>query len=86
MAEEQLLLDFGIVLMAAEIGGSLFRRLRMPWAIGMLVAGLLLGPFTPGYLVDRTRIQDRALLGTVPLMFSTGLSFDIRRLASTTSE
>jgi CPA2 family monovalent cation:H+ antiporter-2 len=86
MAEEQLLLDFGIVLMAAEIGGSLFRRLRMPWAIGMLVAGLLLGPFTPGYLVDRTRIQDRALLGTVLLMFSTGLSFDIRRLASTTSE
>lgn len=78
MATEQLLLDFAIVLVAAEIGGSAFRRIKMPRAVGMLVAGILLGPFTPGYVVDPAGIADLALLGAVFLMFSTGLSFDIR--------
>ena len=78
-AAEQLLLDFAVVLIAAEIGGSLFRRLRMPRVVGMLVAGIFLGPFTPGYTVDPTGpLANLALLGAVFLMFSTGLSFDIR--------
>lgn len=78
MAAEDLLLDFAVVLLAAEIGGSLFRRLGMPRAVGMLVAGIVVGPFTPGYSVLDPGIQDLALLGAVFLMFSTGLSFDIR--------
>lgn len=78
MAAEQLLLDFAVVLIAAEIGGSLFRRIRLPRVVGMLVAGILLGPFTPGYVVDVAGIGNLALLGAVFLMFSTGLSFDIR--------
>ena len=73
-----LLLDFAVVLVAAEVGGSVFRRLRLPRVVGMLVAGILLGPFTPGYVVDPAGIADLALLGAVFLMFSTGLSFDIR--------
>jgi len=78
MAAVQLLLDFAVVLIAAEIGGTVFRRLRMPRALGMLVAGILLGPFTPGYVVNPTEIADLALLGAVFLMFSAGLSFNIR--------
>jgi len=78
MAAVQLLLDFAVVLIAAEIGGTAFRRLRMPRAVGMLVAGILLGPFTPGYVVDPIGIADLALLGAVFLMFSAGLSFNIR--------
>lgn len=78
MAAEELLFDFAIVLVAAEIGGSLFRRLGMPRAVGMLIAGIVLGPFTPGYSVRAVGIKDLALLGAVFLMFSTGLSFDIR--------
>src|SRR5688572_19464994 len=78
MAAEDLLLDFAVVLVAAEIGGSVFRRLRIPRAVGMLIAGILIGPFTPGYTVRDPGIQDLALLGAVFLMFSTGLSFDIR--------
>jgi len=53
MATAQLLLDFAVVLIAAEIGGTLFRRIHLPRAVGMLVAGIILGPFTPGYVVDR---------------------------------
>src|SRR5256885_677316 len=78
MAAVQLLLDFAVVLIAAEIGGTVFRRLRMPRALGMLVAGILLGPFTPGYVVNPTEVADLALLGAVFLMFSAGLSFNIR--------
>src|SRR5712691_1512423 len=78
MAAVQLLLDFAVVLIAAEIGGTAFRRLRMPRAVGMIVAGILLGPFTPGYVVDPIGIADLALLGAVFLMFSAGLSFNIR--------
>src|SRR5712691_12062304 len=54
MAAVQLLLDCAVVLIAAEIGGTAFRRIRLPRAVGMLVAGILLGPFTPGYVVDPT--------------------------------
>jgi len=78
MAVPSLLLDFAVVLIAAEIGGVLFAYLKMPRVVGMLVAGIVLGPFTPGYVVDLAGIADLALLGAVFLMFSIGLSFDIR--------
>ena len=78
MAGEQLLLDFAIILIAAEIGGSAFRKIRLPRAVGMLVAGIVLGPFTPGYSVHQAAVADLAVLGAVFLMFTTGLSFDIR--------
>jgi len=77
MAAEQLLLDFVVILIVAEIGGALFRRIRLPRAVGMLVAGILLGPFTPGYVV-RSSVVDLAVLGAVFLMFTRGPSFDIR--------
>src|SRR2546427_12834052 len=80
MAAVQLLLDFAVVLIAAEIGGTLFRRLRMPPAPGLLVAGILLGPFTPGYVVKPTQIAGLALLGAGFLLVFAGLSFNIRRL------
>jgi CPA2 family monovalent cation:H+ antiporter-2 len=78
VALPSLLLDFALVLIAAEVGGTLFRYLRMPRVVGMLVAGIALGPFTPGYVVVSADIQDLALLGAVFLMFSSGLAFDIR--------
>jgi Kef-type K+ transport system membrane component KefB len=78
MAAEQLLLDFAVILIAAEIGGALFRRIRLPRAVGMLAAGIVLGPFTPGYVINPSAVADLAVLGAVFLMFTTGLSFDIR--------
>lgn len=78
MAAEQLLLDFAVLLIAAEIGGAIFRYFRLPRAVGMLVAGIFLGPFTPGYVVQESGVADLAVLGAVFLMFTTGLSFDIR--------
>lgn len=78
METPALLLDFAMVLIAAVIGGTVFRYLRLPRVVGMLVAGIALGPFTPGFVVKSEDIADLALLGAVFLMFSSGLSFDIR--------
>lgn len=77
-----LLLDFAIVLIAAVVGGTAFRYLKMPRVVGMLVAGIVIGPFTPGFVVKSEEISDLALLGAVFLMFSSGLSFDIRTFRS----
>ncbi len=78
MATPVLLLDFAVVLIAAVIGGTAFRYLRMPRVVGMLVAGIALSPFTPGFSIYPEDIADLALLGAVFLMFSSGLAFDIR--------
>ena len=78
METPALLLDFAIILIAAVIGGTAFRYLKMPRVVGMLVAGIAIGPFTPGFVVKSEEIADLALLGAVFLMFSSGLSFDIR--------
>jgi len=78
VAGPSLLLDFAVLLIAAEVGGTLFRFLHLPRVVGMVVAGIVLGPFTPGYVVNPSDVADLALLGAVFLMFSTGLSFDIR--------
>ena len=79
MAGPALLLEFAVVLIAAEAGGILFRFLHLPRVVGMVVAGIFLSPFTPGFVVDPTgSFGDLALLGAVFLMFSIGLTFDIR--------
>lgn len=78
METPALLLDFAMVLIAAVIGGTAFRYLGLPRVVGMLVAGIALSPFTPGFVVKSEDIADLALLGAVFLMFSAGLSFDIR--------
>jgi len=79
VAGPSLLLEFAVVLIVAEAGGTLFRFLHLPRVVGMVVAGIFLGPFTPGFVVDPTgTFGDLALLGAVFLMFSVGLSFDIR--------
>ena len=72
-------MEFAVVLIAAEAGGILFRFLHLPRVVGMVVAGIFLSPFTPGFVVDPTgSFGDLAFLGAVFLMFAIGLTFDIR--------
>ena len=63
MAGPSLLLDFAVLLIAAEVGGTLFRFLHLPRVGGMVVAGIVLGPFTPGYVVSAMMV----MLGTAVL-------------------
>lgn len=60
--------------------GALANRLRMPPMVGYIVAGLLVGPFTPGYVANREEVLSLAEIGVALLMFSIGLRFRLGEL------
>jgi len=72
----------GLVL--AFIFGTLAHRLRMPPLIGYLVAGIAIGPFTPGFVGDAD-LAELAEIGVILLMFGVGLHFSIKDLLSVKS-
>ena len=62
--------------------GLLAQRLRLPMIAGYLMAGIILGPFTPGYVADQELATELAELGVILLMFGVGLHFSLRDLMS----
>jgi len=68
----------GIVLAFAL--GMLATRLRLSPLVGYLVAGVLVGPFTPGYVADTELAPQLAEIGVILLMFGVGLHFSIKEL------
>ena len=74
------ILDLGIAVAAALIGGAIAVRLRQPAVIGYLVAGIAIGPATPGFVGDVERIAVLAEVGVVLLLFALGVEFSIRGL------
>ncbi len=73
--------DLAIVMIVAGTTTILFHRLRQPVLLGYILAGVLIGPHTPGVLVaDPRTINDISNLGVVLLMFTLGLEFSIRKL------
>src|ERR1700693_209660 len=70
----------GLVL--AFIFGALANRLRMPPLVGYLVAGICVGPFTPGFVADTNLAQELAEIGVILLMFGVGLHFSLKDLLS----
>ena len=55
-------------------------RLRLPPLVGYLVAGVLIGPFTPGFVGDIGLAAQLAEIGVILLMFGVGLHFSVRDL------
>lgn len=73
--------DLATVMIVAGITTVLFHRLRQPVLLGYILAGVLIGPHTPGLLVtDPRTIDDISNLGVVLLMFTLGLEFSVRKL------
>jgi len=73
--------DLAIVMLVAGAATILFQRLRQPVLLGYILAGVLIGPHTPGMLVaDPRAIDDISNLGVVLLMFTLGLEFSVRKL------
>ncbi|KAF3362935.1 Uncharacterized protein PHSC3_000469 [Chlamydiales bacterium STE3] len=79
-----LLEDLAIILCTAGIANILFQKIRQPPVLGYLLAGLVVGPFTPPFSLvdDIDEIRALARLGVVFLMFSLGLGFSCRKLGS----
>lgn len=70
----------GLVL--AFIFGAFAHRLRMPPLVGYLIAGVLVGPHTPGYVADQNLAPELAEIGVILLMFGVGLHFSLKDLLS----
>ncbi|MGH8809994.1 MAG: cation:proton antiporter, partial [Noviherbaspirillum sp.] len=73
----------GLVL--AFIFGALANRLRMPPLVGYLIAGIAVGPFTPGIVADSSLAQELAEIGVILLMFGVGLHFSLKDLLAVKS-
>ncbi len=80
MQEVHLLTNITVALFAAFLGGIVARRLGMPTIVGYLGAGIIIGPFTPGFVGDVDSILELAEIGIVFLMFGVGLHFSLRDL------
>ena len=74
------LVNIGIALLAALAGGLIARLVRLPVLIGYLVAGVVVGPHTPGILASPDTIHSVANLGVVLLMFTVGIHFSLDEL------
>ncbi|HEY7240632.1 MAG TPA: cation:proton antiporter [Burkholderiales bacterium] len=61
----------------AMVLGFVAARLRMPPMIGYLLAGVLIGPFTPGFVADISLARQLADIGVMLLMFGVGLHFSL---------
>jgi predicted Kef-type K+ transport protein len=64
----------------AFLGGLAAVRLRLPSLVGYLLAGVAVGPFTPGFVADSAVVQELAEIGVLLLMFGVGMHFSIREL------
>ncbi len=78
--EPVLISTIAIGLVAAFIGGLVARRLRLPTIVGYIVAGIAVGPFTPGLEADVEIAAELAEIGIILLMFGVGIHFSFRDL------
>jgi len=73
--------DLAYVFLAAIAGGMLAWKLRQPIILGYVLAGILIGPFTPGPTVTHIHTLELfAEIGVILLMFSIGLEFSVKEL------
>ncbi|MER8866642.1 cation:proton antiporter [Mesorhizobium sp. M0751] len=66
----------------AFVFGALANRFRVPPLVGYLVAGVLVGPNTPGFVADAGLANELAEIGVILLMFGVGLHFSLKDLLS----
>ena len=80
MPETGLILTLAGGLAAALVGGYLTQRLGLSPIVGYLIAGVVVGPYTPGYTADVHLAEQFAEVGVILLMFGVGLQFHIDEL------
>jgi CPA2 family monovalent cation:H+ antiporter-2 len=78
--EISLLANLAIALVVAFVGGLLARQIGLPTIVGYLLAGMAIGPFTPGFVGDVEDIRQLAEIGVIFLMFGVGLHFSLKDL------
>lgn len=66
----------------AFLFGAIAQRIRVSPLVGYLVAGVILGPYTPGFVADQSLASELAEIGVILLMFGVGLHFSLKDLWS----
>jgi CPA2 family monovalent cation:H+ antiporter-2 len=80
MHETALIATIAVGLGFAFLLGLLATRLRLPALVGYLLAGVLIDPFTPGYVADTGLARQLAEIGVILLMFGVGIHFSVADL------
>ncbi|MCW4001051.1 MAG: cation:proton antiporter [Candidatus Bathyarchaeota archaeon] len=72
-----ILFEVGLLIVISSLGSELFKKLRLPGVIGAILVGLFIGgPGGLGLVTDLTVINILAALGSILILFVTGLEFD----------
>ena len=80
MHEIPLITTIALALSAALLFGLIVRRLGLSPIVGYLIAGVLIGPYTPGVVGDAKIASELAEIGVILLMFGVGLHFSFKDL------
>ena len=80
MADAGLIAQLAVALLAALVGAVIAARLGQSVILGYIVAGIAVGPFTPGFVGDAETVNALADVGIVLLMFAIGVQFSVRQL------
>jgi len=80
MHSDGLIATIAVGLAVAFIGGFGATRLRLPAIVGYLLAGVIVGPFTPGFVANADVAHELAEIGVILLMFGVGIHFSVRDL------
>lgn len=79
-----LITDLGLILSVAAVTTLIFKRIKQPVVLGYIIAGMLVGPHVPllPTVLDEASIKVWSELGVIFLLFSLGLEFSFKKLAS----
>lgn len=80
MESSGLLVNMVVAMLAALLGAFIAARLRQSVILGYIVAGIAIGPFTPGFVGDAPTVAALADIGIILLMFAIGMQFSLRDL------
>jgi CPA2 family monovalent cation:H+ antiporter-2 len=80
MHDFNLIVTLTVGLAAALVLGFITHRLSLSPIVGYLVAGIVIGPATPGFVADRHLAEQMAEIGVILLMFGVGLHFHVKDL------
>lgn len=78
--ETSLLTTIIASIVVAFVFGMVAKQLRLPAIFGYLLAGVAIGPYTPGFVADVALAKQLAEIGIILLMFGVGLHFSIKDL------
>ncbi len=82
-AVENFIHDMAVIMLVAGMVTVIFNRLKQPVVLGYIVAGIIIGPYTPpfGLIEDEQTVHILSELGVIFLLFTLGLEFSIKKLA-----